>query len=246
MSGEIDRADKILVQLGHFGSRAEAQAAIAAGTVTINGKRLAKASQKIAASAKITAEPAHPYVSRAALKLAHALAHFKLSADGRHCLDIGASTGGFSQVLLLGGAAQICAVDVGHGQLHPQLTTETRLTSYEGTDARNLTDAQLGYAPDLIVCDASFISLHKLLPRPLELAAPRADLVCLFKPQFEVGRVHIGKGGLVTNSDAITQAERTFCAWLDAQNWRVQECIDSPIRGGDGNAERLIWAQHQV
>lgn len=245
MDAEIDRADKILVQLGHFDSRAAAHAAIAAGNVNVNGSPVTKPSQKIAASAHITARPVHAYVSRGALKLVHAIETFKIAVKGRTCLDIGASTGGFSQVLLQAGARRVVAVDVGHGQLHKSLADEPRLVGLERTDARALTADQLGTAPNLIVCDASFISLHKLLPTPLSLAALNAELICLFKPQFEVGRAHIGKGGIVTDTAAITVAEDRFCAWLAAQDWRVRARIDSPIAGGDGNAERLIWASLQ-
>lgn len=242
MSEKLDRADKILVALGHFESRAAAQAAIAAGKVKVNARALKKPSEKISASAKIEAEPEHPWVSRAGLKLAHALNVFDVDAQGLTCLDVGASTGGFTQVLLDRGATSVVAVDVGRNQLHPRLQQDTRVTSLESTDARGLTRAQAG-TPDLIVCDASFISLHKLLGVPLSLAAPNAALIALFKPQFEVGRDHVGKGGIVTDLKATKQAEAAFTVWLSTQGWAVEARADSPIKGGDGNAERLIYAR---
>lgn len=242
MTGKIDRLDRVLVQLGHFDSRAGAQAAIAAGRVKVNGKPMTKPSQKIALDARIEAEPAHPWVSRAGLKLAHGLDAFAIDPAGRACLDIGASTGGFTQVLLARGARHVVAVDVGRDQLHPSLRADGRVISLEGCDARQLTSDQVGEAPQLIVCDASFISLHKLLGGPLALARPGADLVTLFKPQFEVGREHVGKGGIVSDRGATARAEAAFVAWLEQQGWQVKGGTDSPIKGGDGNAERLIWA----
>ena len=242
MSQKLDRADKVLVALGHFESRASAQAAIAAGKVLVSGKVLGKASEKISPEAKIIAEPEHPWVSRAGLKLAHALSEFDINVRDLLCLDIGASTGGFSEVLLANGAANVIAVDVGRGQLHPRIASDSRVTSLESTDARHLTAGLVG-SPEIIVCDASFISLHKLLEVPLSLAAENAALIALFKPQFEVGREHVGKGGIVSDADATARAEQVFVDWLDKQGWAVQARIDSPIKGGDGNAERLVWAK---
>lgn len=242
MTERFDRADRILVSRGHFGSRSAAQAAIAAGRVSVNGRVIAKPSEKIAPDARIEAEPAHPWVSRAGLKLAHGLDVFGIDPAGCACLDVGASTGGFTQVLLARGASHVVAVDVGRYQLHASLREDARVTSLEGLDARKLTRDHVGQALQLIVCDASFISLHKLLGVPLALAAPGADLVTLFKPQFEVGREHVGKGGIVRNGDAVARAEAGFVAWLEGQGWQVKACTDSPIKGGDGNAERLVWA----
>ncbi|MEM1088610.1 MAG: TlyA family RNA methyltransferase [Pseudomonadota bacterium] len=242
MSDKPDRADKVLVALGHFDSRAAAQAAIRAGNVQIGTRTLTKASEKISPSAKITAEPAHIWVSRAGLKLAHALDVFDVNPMGLHCLDLGASTGGFTQVLLANGAMHVVAIDVGRDQLHAKLRGDTRVTSLETTDARNLTLDQVGDPPQLITCDASFISLHKLLGPALSLAAPHAGLIALFKPQFEVGRAHIGKGGIVTDQAATKKAEDRFVAWLSEQGWQTHARTDSPIAGGDGNAERLIYA----
>ena len=243
MSQKLDRADKVLIALGHFDSRTAAQSAIAAGKVTVSGKVLKKASEKISLDARITAEPEHPWVSRAGLKLAHALEMFEIDPSGWHCLDVGASTGGFTEVLLARGAASIIAVDVGRDQLHARLHSDPRVTSLEATDARRITAETVQKSPQLIVCDASFISLHKLLAVPLSLAADQATLITLFKPQFEVGREHVGKGGIVTDSRATRLAEEGFVDWLSNQGWTVKARADSPIRGGDGNAERLIFAE---
>lgn len=242
MSNTLDRADRILIARGLFESRTAAQAAIAAGKVKVAGRILTKPSEKIALDAKIEAEPEHPWVSRAALKLAHALDRFEIDPKGLKCLDIGASTGGFTEVLLSRGAAHIVAVDVGRDQLHARLRNRAEIHSLEATDARNLTAEMVG-KPALIVCDASFISLHKLLSVPLSLAAAEAKLVTLFKPQFEVGRAHIGKGGIVQDAAITTRAEEAFVTWLETQGWQVESTTDSPIKGGDGNAERLIYAR---
>ncbi|MEO1554300.1 MAG: TlyA family RNA methyltransferase [Pseudomonadota bacterium] len=242
MTEKIDRADKILVALGHFDSRAAAQAAIASGKVTVSGRTLSKPSEKISSQARIEAAPEHPWVSRSGLKLAHALDVFGVDPSGQPCLDIGASTGGFTEVLLANGAASVVAVDVGRGQLHPRVAADIRVTSLEGTDARALTSIQVG-TPQIIVCDASFISLHKLLSVPLSLATKRAALIALFKPQFEVGREHVGKGGIVSDTAATQRAEQGFVDWLMEQDWSVQTRTDSPIKGGDGNSERLIFAK---
>ena len=243
MTDPLERADKVLVALGHFDSRAAAQAAIAAGKVRVGGKVVSKPSEKISASARIEAEAEHPFVSRAGLKLAHALDVFEIDPTGRPCLDVGASTGGFTEVLLIHGAQSVVAVDVGRDQLHPRLRNDPRVTSLEATDARALTKADVDPPPRLIVCDASFISLHKLLEIPLSLAAQDASLIALFKPQFEVGREFVGKGGIVRDTAATARAEQAFVEWLAERGWHVEAQTDSPIKGGDGNSERLIYAQ---
>ncbi len=243
MTHATERIDKVLVALGHFDSRASAQAAIAAGKVRVGGRVVSKPSEQVSTKAKIEAEAEHPWVSRAGLKLAHALNVFGVDPSDWSCLDVGASTGGFTDVLLTHGARTVVAVDVGRDQLHPKLGQDDRVTSFEGTDARHLTADLIGTPPRLIVCDASFISLHKLLSVPLSLAAEEAQLIALFKPQFEVGREHIGKGGIVRDAAATAQAELAFVDWLAAQGWQVQGRADSPIKGGDGNAERLIYAK---
>lgn len=243
---DTDRADRLLASLGHYESRAAAQAAIAAGCVKVNGRVLAKPSMKVSSSDRIEADALHPWVSRGGIKLAHALDVFAVDPSGRVCLDIGASTGGFTDVLLHRGARHVDAVDVGRGQLHQKIAGDARVTSLEATDARHLVRSQLAGAPSLIVCDASFIALEKLLAVPLSLARSDADLVCLFKPQFQVGRAHVGKGGLVSDADAARRAEEAFCAWLDREGWDVLARTDSPVTGGDGNRERLLHARRKA
>ena len=192
------RLDAYLVAQGLFDSRAQAQAAIKAGRVRINGAVAAKPSQNVPEGADVASDgAAHPYVSRGGLKLESALDVFDIDPVGLICLDLGASTGGFSNVLLRRDAARIYAVDVGHGQLHPRIAEDSRVVNLEKTHAKDLTKALVPDAVDLIVCDVSFISLEKALPPALALAAPVARLVALVKPQFEVGPEHIGKGGLV-------------------------------------------------
>jgi 23S rRNA (cytidine1920-2'-O)/16S rRNA (cytidine1409-2'-O)-methyltransferase len=237
-----ERADKLLVSLGHFDSRAGARAAIEAGRVTANGVTVSKPSQMISADDAITAEPAHPYVSRGGLKLVHALEVFGVDPAGRRCLDIGASTGGFTDVLLRAGAVHVTAIDVGREQFHASLRGHARVTSMEAQDARTLTAAMMPGPPSLLVCDASFIGLEKLLEVPLSLAASGADFVGLFKPQFQVGRAHVGKGGLVTDAAATDQAAGAFAEWMNEKGWPIHAWTASPISGGDGNAERLFHA----
>lgn len=237
------RADLRLVTLGHFDTRARAQAAIRAGRVRVNGEVLTKPSQTIPPGAAIEAEAEHPYVSRAALKLLGALEAFAINPDGRVCLDIGSSTGGFSEVLLQRSAARVYAVDVGRDQLHPSLRRHPRLTSLEGTDARGLSSQLIAESPSLIVCDASFIGLAKLLGPPLSLATADADVITLFKPQFEVGRAHIGKGGIVSDEAAVETALQAFADWLEGEGWQIIASAPSPIAGGDGNREVLLHAR---
>ncbi|MGC6499721.1 MAG: TlyA family RNA methyltransferase [Henriciella sp.] len=237
-----ERIDKLLLARGLFDSRAAAQAAIRAGRVRVAGQTVRRSSAKVAPDAVIEAQPLHPYVSRGGVKLAHALDQFSLDPAGRHCLDIGASTGGFSEVLLLAGAASVTAVDVGRGQMHARLRGDPRLISMEGRDARSLGPADLVHPPELVVCDASFIALSKVLGVPLSLAAPEARLVCLFKPQFEVGRAHVAKGGIVRDDEAVLRARDAVVVWLDDQGWSVTAWTDSPIPGGDGNREYLFLA----
>ena len=237
-----DRADRLLVTLGLFESRASARAAIEAGLVRVDGVQVTKPAQDISANSVIEADPAHPYVSRGGLKLARGLEAFGIAPAGRVCLDIGASTGGFTEVLLLNGASHVIAVDVGRGQLHPRIAGHARVTNYEATDARSLTPEMLPEPPSLLVCDASFISLEKLLEVPLSLAAPGADFVGLFKPQFQVGRDHVGKGGIVTDIAQADSAAKRFEAWMKEKGWPIHAWTASPISGGDGNAERLFHA----
>ncbi|RZJ93400.1 MAG: TlyA family RNA methyltransferase [Brevundimonas sp.] len=237
------RADQILVARGVFDTRARARAAIEAGLVTADGRVVAKPSEQIAEAARIEAEAAHRFVGRGALKLDHALSLWLVAVEGRVVLDVGASTGGFTEVCLERGAAKVFAVDVGSGQLHPRIAADPRVVDLEHTDARSLTPELIPDAPDLIVCDASFIGLAKVLPAALALAAPGADLVTLVKPQFEMeSRADIGRGGIVSDPQARADALARVVAWLDAQGWTVRATADSPIKGGDGNHEFLLWA----
>lgn len=238
-----DRADKMLVALGHFGSRAAAQAAIAAGFVTADGKVIAKPSESLSRAAVIQSEAAHPYVSRGGLKLARALEVFGVDPAGLTCLDLGASTGGFTDVLLRGGAAHVTCVDVGHGQLHGKIAADPRVTSHERLNAKALTSGHLPAPPQLIVCDLSFVSLAKVLDTPLALAAQQAALIALFKPQFEVGPENVGKGGLVTSDEATDTALGGFLNYLMSKDWRIEAPQPSPIPGGDGNREWLVCAR---
>lgn len=237
------RADVVLVEQGLFDSRAKARAAIEAGGVSVAGRVLSKPSDLIDEAADIAAVAAHPYVGRGALKLVHALDLWPVQVEGRTVVDVGASTGGFTEVCLLRGAARVYAVDVGRGQLHPKLAGDPRVVGLEGVDARNLDPRLIPVAPDLIVTDVSFIGTAKALPAALALAAGAADLVALVKPQFEVGPEHVGKGGLVKDEAARRRALDEVAAFLTASRWAVRETADSPIAGGDGNLEFLLWAQ---
>ena len=237
------RADLLLVARGLFESRAKARAAIEAGGVTADGRAVLKAAELVAGDAVIEAQPAHPWVGRGALKLEHALTAWPIAVAGRVALDVGASTGGFTEVCLAAGARRVYAVDVGRGQLHASLADDPRVVILEGLDARRLTTAEIPETPQLVVCDVSFIGLAKALPAALALAARGADLVALVKPQFEVGPQAVGKGGLVKDAaaqDAALQGVETF---LTQAGWTVRAALDSPIAGGDGNRERLLWAQ---
>jgi 23S rRNA (cytidine1920-2'-O)/16S rRNA (cytidine1409-2'-O)-methyltransferase len=210
--------------------------------VTADGRVVAKASEQVEEDAVLEATPAHPWVGRGALKLDHALSLWPLPVDDRVVLDVGASTGGFTEVCLTRGARHVVAVDVGRGQLHPSLAADPRVTNLEATDARDLTPELVGRTPDLVVCDASFIGLAKVLPVPLSLAAPGADLIALIKPQFEVGPALVGKGGLVKDEAVHAHVVADICGWLEGQGWTVRETAASPIEGGEGQREYLLWA----
>ena len=238
------RADVVLVERGLFDSRAKARAAIEAGGVTAGGRTVSKPSDLIEEDAELEAVAAHPYVGRGALKLVHALGLWPVEVQDRTVLDVGASTGGFTEVCLQRGAARVYAVDVGRGQLHPKLLGDPRVISLEGLDARHLSAAHVSTPPGLIVTDVSFIGLAKALPAALALASGGADLVALVKPQFEVGQEHVGKGGLVKDEAARRRALEEVSAFLSASGWVVRETADSPISGGDGNLEYLLWAQN--
>jgi 23S rRNA (cytidine1920-2'-O)/16S rRNA (cytidine1409-2'-O)-methyltransferase len=238
------RLDQLLVTRGLAESRAKAKAAIEAGGVTIDGRPARAASQPVGENAEITFVEAHRFVGRAALKLDHALTLWPVAVQGRTVLDVGASTGGFTEVCLERGAARVWAIDVGQGQLHSRLAADPRVINLEKTDARDLTPDLIPTAPDLIVCDASFIGLAKILPVALALAAPDADLVTLVKPQFEMeNRSDVGRGGLIKDPEARQAALDRVSAWLETRGWAVQATAESPITGSDGNVEYLLWAR---
>jgi 23S rRNA (cytidine1920-2'-O)/16S rRNA (cytidine1409-2'-O)-methyltransferase len=237
------RADIFLVEHGYAKTRTEAQEAIEAGNVFDGGRRVIKASQRLNETSRIKYSSAHPFVSRGALKLAGALNHFDLSPHGLVALDLGASTGGFSEVLLARGARKIFAVDVGHGQLHPKIAQDRRVISLEGVNARDLSKKEIADAPQAIVADVSFISLKLALPNALALAARGAWLAALVKPQFEAGKKFVGKGGIVKDADARIRALADMGFWLKGQGWNVIGYMDSPVTGGDGNHEFFIAAK---
>jgi 23S rRNA (cytidine1920-2'-O)/16S rRNA (cytidine1409-2'-O)-methyltransferase len=235
------RADRLLVERGFFDSRAKAQAAIEAGLVQANGATVRKASEEVARDAAIEASPAHPYVSRGGVKLKAALDHFAIDPKGRTCLDVGASTGGFTQVLIARGALRVYAVDVGKAQLQAALRGRPEIVSLEETDIRKLSASVFAEAPSLVTIDVSFISLKQVLPAVTALAAPNATLIALVKPQFEAGRERVKKG--VVRDAAVHQAVRDdIAAFVTALGWRVIGVIPSPIAGGDGNVEFLLGA----
>ncbi len=240
-----DRADRALVARGLVESRTRAQALIAAGLVRCDGRPVAKPSEEIAAAAELSVTGRdHPWVSRGGVKLAAALDAFGLEPAGRICLDLGASTGGFVDVLLGRGAARVYAVDVGQGQLAARLRADPRVVSLEKTDARALSPALVPEPLDLLSADLSFISLPRALPAALSLVAPGGRLVALVKPQFEAGRAAVGKGGIVRDEAARRAAVAKVRDWLAAQpGWTVAGLIDSPIAGGDGNREALLCAR---
>jgi 23S rRNA (cytidine1920-2'-O)/16S rRNA (cytidine1409-2'-O)-methyltransferase len=236
------RADQLLVERGFFASRARAQDAIAAGLVRADGEIVKKPSQPVAADAAIEASAAHPWASRGGLKLVAALDAFGLDPSGLACLDLGASTGGFTDVLLTRGAKSVVAVDVGHDQFDPRLARVARVRSLEGRDARSLASADLFEPPAAIVCDVSFISQRLILPHSLPLAAPDAWLATLVKPQFEVGPARVVKG-LVKDEAALAEACEGVRAVVEDLGWRTLGVIRSPIEGGEGAREFLLGAR---
>jgi 23S rRNA (cytidine1920-2'-O)/16S rRNA (cytidine1409-2'-O)-methyltransferase len=236
------RIDRLLVERGLFETRAKAQAAIEAGLVIANEMPVTKASLELPSDAVLRAQPAHPFVSRGGLKLTAALDHFGFDPGGRICLDVGASTGGFTQVLLGRGAKRVYAVDVGRDQLHAKLRSRDEVVAIEGTDIRALAAGRLVPPPAFVVIDVSFISLKLVLPPALALAPPPAWLIALIKPQFEAGRAHAKKG--VVRDPAIQAAVGEEIAHaVAALGWSVQGIIASPILGRDGNREFLLGAR---
>lgn len=236
------RVDRLLVVRGLFESRARAQAAIAAGRVSADGVPVRKPSEEISAAATIEAAPEHPFVSRGGIKLATALDHFRLDVGDRICLDVGASTGGFSEVLLERGAQRVYAVDVGRSQLHPRLRGHDRLISFDKTDIRALSRSHLSEQPDFATVDVSFISLKMVLPPVGRLLKQRATLLALIKPQFEARR-RDHKKGIVRDAAVHAAICDDLAAFLSSHGWRVGGIIPSPILGGEGNREFFIEAE---
>jgi len=232
------RLDQALELRGLLPSRARARDAVLRGTVMVNGGIAHKPNQPVGADDVISLDdPAAAYVSRAALKLVAGLEAGAIDPAGRICLDLGASTGGFTQVLLERGAQRIYAVDVGHGQLHARVKAEPRVVSLEGVNGRDLTLELIPEPIELIVSDVSFVSILKVIDPALALAAPHADAVILIKPQFEVGRENVGKGGIVSDGNAIVEAVERVIAHFAAAGWEHRFSVASPITGGDGNRE---------
>jgi 23S rRNA (cytidine1920-2'-O)/16S rRNA (cytidine1409-2'-O)-methyltransferase len=242
MSSPRKRIDLLLVERGLFESRARARAAIEAGLVVANDRPVVKPSEIIDTDAVLQAEPAHPYVSRGGVKLAGALEQYPIDVEGHICLDVGASTGGFTEVLLASGAAMVFAIDVGHGQLHPSLHGHPRIVSMEATDIRKLDGKRLPARPDIVVIDVSFISLKAVLPVALALAAAPMHLLALIKPQYEAQGQH-GKGGIIRDAAVhgkVCDDIAAFAAGLGCADIRV---FPSPIKGGDGNSEFFLGAR---
>lgn len=239
---EPQRLDQLLVTLSLFASRSRARDAIQRGTVTVDGKVVTKPGALFTEEAKIGIDdPAQDYVSRAALKLVAALDHFGIDPQGQSCLDVGASTGGFTEVLLQRGAAHVTSIDVGHGQIHPRIAADPRVTNIEGLNARNLTAEDIGRPISVIVSDVSFISLKLALAPALALAEPGARAALLVKPQFEAGRDAIGKGGLLKDPSSAPSVAAELERWfVEDMGWQSLGLIDSPIAGGDGNHEFLL------
>lgn len=240
------RPDQLLVERGLVESRARAQALILAGLVFSGERKIEKAGQPIGADAPLEVRGRdHPWVSRGGIKLAHGLAYFDLEdwVAGKVAMDVGSSTGGFTDVLLTNGAARVYAIDSGTNQLAWKLRQDPRVVVHEQTSARILTPVHIPEGIDLFVCDASFIGLAKVLERPLTFAAPEARLIALIKPQFEVGRGEVGRGGVVTDPAAHQRVCNEVAAWVTAQCWTVQGITPSPITGPEGNVEFLIAAQ---
>lgn len=241
------RLDQLLVERGLVESRAKAHALVMAGLVFNGEQRLDKPGRMVEADLAVEVRGApHPWVSRGGVKLAHGLDHFAISPAGLICLDVGSSTGGFTDVLVQGGASRVYAVDVGRGQLDWKLRNDPRVVVREGVNARALSAAEVPEPIDLIVCDASFIGLETVLPAALTLAKPAARLVALIKPQFEVGKGRVGKGGVVRDETLHHEVTARVQEWLASQGWTVAGVVPSPIRGPKGNREFLIAAHRRA
>ena len=241
------RLDQLLVDRGLVESRSKAQALILAGSVFSGERRLDKAGLAVGTDVPVELRGQdHPWVSRGGLKLAHGLDAFAIDPAGLVCIDVGASTGGFTDVLLSRGAAQVYAVDVGHGQLAWKLRQDPRVVVLERTNARHLSAAEVPDPIDLVVCDASFIGLRTVLPAPLSRTRPGAGLVALIKPQFEVGRERVGKGGVVRDPELHREVCERIAGWLGAlPGWSVLGVVESPVKGPEGNIEFLVAARRE-
>ena len=241
------RLDQLLVERGLADSRARAQALVMAGLVYSDTKRLDKADQRLTADIDIIVKGRdHPWVSRGGVKLAHGLDHFGIDPEGLVCLDVGASTGGFTDVLLARRAARVFAVDVGRGQLDWRLRNDGRVVVLEGTNVRDLSPERVPEPIDLIVCDVAFIGLRTALPAAMALAVPGGRLIALIKPQFEVGKGRVGKKGVVRDPALHAEVCEGIRAWLDARTgWGVLGLAESPITGPEGNKEFLIAAHRE-
>ena len=236
------RLDQLLVERGLVETRSRAQAMIMAGHIYSDTKRLDKAGQQVKADIPLEVKGQdHPWVSRGGLKLEKGLRHFDISATGKTCIDVGASTGGFTDVLLTGGAVKVYAVDVGQGQLAWKLRGDERVVVMEKTNARHLTSADIPDPIELVVCDASFIGLEVVLPAALDLVKPGGHVLALIKPQFEVGKGRVGKGGVVRDPELHAEVCERIQAWLNARpGWKALGITESPIKGPEGNVEFLI------
>jgi 23S rRNA (cytidine1920-2'-O)/16S rRNA (cytidine1409-2'-O)-methyltransferase len=242
------RADQLLVDQGLAESRTKAQALVLAGLVSCGERRINKPGELLAQGAPLALkERDHPWVSRGGVKLAHALDHFRIAVEGSVGLDIGASTGGFTDVLLSRGARRVYAIDVGHGQLAWKLRQDPRVVVLERLNARHVTRAHIPEPVDVITCDASFIGIRALLPAPLALAAGQAKLVVLIKPQFEAGRGQVGKSGVVRDPAVQREVCESVAAWIAAEpDWTTIGIVESPIQGPEGNREFLLYARRDV
>ena len=247
MAETRSRLDALLVTRGLASTRSRAADAIKRGTVRVDGIKAVKPGQRVANEADIKiADPAAGLASRGGLKLIAALDAFEVEVVGLSCLDLGASTGGFTDVLIKRGAAHVTAIDVGHGQFSRELAANPNVTCYEKLDARKLTMDHLNAAPQLLVADLSFIGLAKALPAAVALAAPGAILISLIKPQFEAGPADVGKGGIVRNEAVQARVCDEVSQWLTENSWSIEGLIPSPIEGGSGNREFLICARKKA
>jgi len=239
----VERADLLLTKMAIYESRARAQSAIKLGLVIVDGRVIKKSSEKISENSVIEAKKEFPWVSRGGVKLAYAIKKFNVSVREKVCLDIGASTGGFTEVLYSNGAKKIYSVDVGHNQLHDRLKNIEKIVSMENFDARNLTKQHFIELPKIIVCDASFISVAKVLGQVLNLCTQKTELIVLVKPQFEVGKQGISKGGVVKSESLALNSLSEVSKWLTEKGWDIAASSKSPIKGTSGNTEYLLHAK---